>query len=83
MFSKAELVLMASLLNLAAERFGDHSCNDFELTATEDNLALAKQARSANDTEDPSVVNGKIFSSDFLLMYLLEKRCKEELAKLP
>lgn len=82
MFSKAELEAMASLFEIAAKHFGNHGCNDFELPATEENLVLARQARSEDDEEEPHVVDGKIITADFVLMYFLRKRCQKEIEKL-
>lgn len=81
MFSKAELEVMSRLLEMASEEFSNHGCNEFELPATEVNIALITQAD--DDGDGPHIQHNKIIATDFALMSYFEKRCKEELAKLP
>jgi hypothetical protein len=80
MFSKAELEVMGRLLALAAEQFGNHGCNDFELPLTEENIALIEQVEPDAELH---IVRGNILTLDTSLMYFLEQRCQEELGKLP
>lgn len=79
MFSKTELKVMAKLLNLASERSGNDTCNDFELPLTPENLLLVKLA----DTENQPYVNhgGSIIANDCVLMDYFRKRCEEEASR--
>ena len=79
MFSKAELKIMSELLNLASNEFSNHGCNDFEIPATEENIALMTRV---DDEFEPMIRGRKILANDFSLMDFFNRRCREELAKL-
>ena len=78
MFTKTELEVMAKLLDLAADQFSNHGCNDFELPATAENIALVRQV----EEDEPSVRGDTVDTLDWCLMYFLKNRCLEERDKL-
>lgn len=83
----SELLVLADLLNMADDEFGNHGCNDYELDNTPENYNLVKDALEWNgDSEDrePTISpDGKtIYTQDYFLMgyfaYLCRKLDKEQ-----
>ena len=72
--SKTHAIIMVGLLEMASDIFGNHSCNDFKLDATPENIQFLKDMEEA-DGEDPEEFelcltdDGKeIYSEDVVLM---------------
>jgi len=72
--SKAHAVIMIKLLGMASDEFSNHTCNDFKLDATPENIQFLKDMEEA-DGEDPEEFelcltdDGKeIYSEDWVLM---------------
>jgi hypothetical protein len=67
-----EARIAAEMLELAADEFGNHGCNDFELDNTPENLAFVKRLIAAGDyPEDEPNLSGdgtKIYLMDWLIM---------------
>lgn len=77
--SAAELRLAADLLNLAAEEFANHGCNDYVLSNTDENWALlvACWERAGIPKEDQRTrppAGERLYAEDWLLMRVLAKR---------
>lgn len=79
MFTKNELEILAKLLDAASEKFSNHSCNDFKLSATVENIDLVKRV---DGDDDPFVKNDNVFTTDFGLMDYFKKRCLDEAQKI-
>lgn len=81
--TKTQLKIAAELLELAADQFGNHGCNDYEIKNTKENLEFVKQMIAFSDDPDekPEVYRGKILICDFQAMQylsdLLEKESNE------
>ncbi len=77
--SPKEMVIAARLLRLAANEFGNHGCNDFDLfevMSPEEALALqrALHAWSGDMASVPTTTEGARWALDWLLMrYLADK----------
>ena len=80
MLSKTELGMIAKLLGMASDSFGNNICNDFALPATPENLVLVKQAEGESEG-GPYVKGDSICTQDWLLTDHLRKRCEEEASR--
>jgi hypothetical protein len=70
-----EREILVRLLDLAADEFANHGCNDFELDNTDANWALWQDALS--DEEGLQRPKGpKIYAEDWILMRYLAHRIK-------
>lgn len=78
MFTKNELAFIADLLDMAADEFSNHSCNDFKIDNTAENkLLLMKIADSAEEKD--SILNNDsktLYTCDWLLMRYFANKCK-------
>lgn len=78
--------IAAQLLELAADDFSNHGCNDLELDNTPDNLAFVRGMIAASD--DPGDVpqlgigDTSILVSDFRVMRHLATRLEEIAARI-
>ena len=75
-----EAELAAKLLEMAAEEFSNHGCNDFKLPNTHANWVLAKEVYTTDegtidDIERPILPN-PIIVPDWLLMRHLAKKIR-------
>jgi len=85
--SKAHAAIMVKLLEMASDEFSNHSCNDFKLDATPENIQFLKDMEEA-DGEDPEEFelcltdDGKeIYSEDFFLMSYCQALLEEGIAQ--
>ena len=62
--------IAAQMLELAADEFGNHGCNDFSLPLTDENLRFAEWMIAAGDYPDdePLIYEGEIVTSDYMVM---------------
>ena len=91
-----ELQLITLCLDMAADKFGNASCNDFSwvdqagITSQKERKALNVAIETYNSGEDSEETielkedNGshEYAAADFCVMYYLRKRCEEELEAL-
>ena len=67
-----ERQVLAHLLEMAAERYGNHTCNDYEMNNTDENWALLRASYEppAGDgyEEDRPPPGEKLYAQDFVLM---------------
>lgn len=85
--SKAELALMARLLEEAADEFGNHGCNDYTVEATDANKDIMKQVVSEaagltepdlrDSIEEIDESKDEIMTFDSLLYGYFADRCKK------
>lgn len=77
--NKAELKLASKLLELAAETFSNHSCNDFALTflTLEERRDIISGFEESNGTPEYYDENDVDSSSDAALMSYLSDRLRE------
>ena len=77
LISENEARIMADLLELAADEFGNHGCNDFELAITDENRELIKamyaDVLDEHDLEIP-IHNGNYVENDSCLMQYLANK---------
>jgi len=73
--SKAHAVIMIKLLGMASDEFSNHTCNDFKLDTTSENIQFIKDMEivDGGDTEEFKLFcltdDGKeIYSEDWVLM---------------
>lgn len=77
-------MLAAKLLRLAAERFGNHVCNDFDLRKAGINdpaewLRIDREAHERNgDPHEHDPNNPREIQADFVLMYSLADALEED-----
>lgn len=72
----------AELLDLAADQFSNHGCNDYELENTDENWRLVQEmeARNGDSPEYRSrrpAQNKTIYTQDFCLMRYLAHKLKQ------
>lgn len=70
--------ILAKLLDMAADEFSNHSCNDFTLPNTPDNRALVLNA--SDDEDMASYINydaEEICTYDWLLMRYFADKARE------
>lgn len=72
MLEKTEARIAAEMLDLAADQFGNHGCNDYQLPNTPANLAFVRRLIASGDypEDEPNVSpDGKtIWLMDWLIM---------------
>ena len=82
LISENEAKIMADLLELAADEFGNHGCNDFELAMTDENRELIKamyaDVLDEHDVEIPTH-SGSYVTYDSCLMQHFANRLKGEI----
>lgn len=71
--TKSDRTILAELLDMAADQFGNHGCNDFELENTDDNWALILRAYAppfgdGRDQDPRPIPPRKLMAEDFVLM---------------
>lgn len=82
--------LASDLLEIAAETFSNHGCNDFELPNTQESVDLlnAIEMWNVGPNEEPDQIHTLnpsekfIYTQDWLLMRYLAARLNEDGAKL-
>lgn len=78
-----ELREAAALLELAAEEFSNHGCNDYGMEETPETLALAQAVMTSQGWEETDVVRYQygdkpfVLTLDHNLMEYLAKRLRE------
>jgi hypothetical protein len=80
-FTKTELRLLAKVLKLASEEFGNHGCNDLVLKNTNENWELVRKIEkescgNSDDAPDRPVEKEKIYTFDWVVMSYLAKKAK-------
>lgn len=85
--SKAELKLIAVLLEKASDEFSNHGCNDYKIPATDEHKQIMLDMFQANgdfeerkrDGEVDEVMNAKdeIVTYDWWVMSYLADRCRK------
>lgn len=80
--TRNELSLAGKLLRMAADKFGNHGCNDFELENTDENWQLIVAMRIWNgdpeNTGKRPALHKKIRTDDWYVMAYLAHRLSEE-----
>lgn len=87
--TKAEKILAAEMLELAADQFANHGCNDYEIVDTPELRELLILGEMANDRSvsrqnaEDSITSrdGRLMTMDWLIMALLAKRLRAEVAE--
>jgi hypothetical protein len=69
-FTPAERTVLAELLRLASDQFGNHGCNDHPLPDTPENREIVRACREHQGWDDDEVMahNGQIIGDDAGLM---------------
>lgn len=82
---KVDLEFAAKLLDLAAESFGNHGCNDYEIPNTPENLDFAKRLITWSDyPEDKPNIHGEIiYLMDWEIMRFLADEISKEASAPP
>lgn len=79
--TKAQLKIVAELLEIAADIFHNHGCNDYEIENTPENLEFVKQMIAADSDEDEPDEELEI-SEDGELIYLHDAMTMQYLSDL-
>lgn len=82
--SKAELKLMAELLDMASNEFSSHGCNDYTIPATDENKDLMREIISdsfdkrdaAEAIEELGESKDELACDDTTLLRYFARRCK-------
>lgn len=71
-FTLEERKLIANLLNMAADEFSNHGCNDYPLANTQENRQIVSDAYRGDDDEWADEIltfkGEKLYTMDWLLM---------------
>ena len=71
------------MLDMAADEFSSHGCNDYELAATEDNVELVESMIAASDYPEDEVNFSSdkkhIFTMDWMLIRYCMKLVQQEI----
>lgn len=89
--TKQEKQLASALLEMAADTFSNHGCNDFELPNTQESVDLlnAMERWNVGEGEEPEQVHvlnpadKTIYTQDWYLMKYLSSKLNEEQSKEP
>ena len=76
-FTRTELFMIADMLEMASEEFGNHISNDMTLDATEENIEFIKQMIAASDYPEDKPILSKdkstIYTTDWMIMNYLRR----------
>lgn len=76
-FTRTELFMIADMLEMASEEFGNHISNDMTLDATEENIEFIKQMIAASDYPEDELILSKdkstIYTTDWMIMNYLRR----------
>ncbi len=75
--SDNETAIVAELLELAADQFSHHGCNDFKIANTDENWKLWLKALNDDDPPQRPRPDQPIYAMDWLLMRYLSKKLKD------
>jgi hypothetical protein len=67
-----EYKIIAELLEMASDEFSNHSCNDYEIDNTAENMDLLKDAHNWNVNGDPSQSFEPVISKDGSKIYVMD-----------
>lgn len=78
--TRTELDLAARLLDMAADKYAGHVCNDFVMDASAEHHAILVAMHEADDDPDKGSPPepGDRYTQDWLLMMYLAGRLREE-----
>lgn len=70
--------IAAELLDIAADEFSNHGCNDYRLENTDENWALVKATWEGNEPfPDRRPKNGPIYTQNWILMRYFAKLLRD------
>lgn len=79
--TKHEAMLLDEMLEELDERFSRAGCNDYSLPDTPENWQLVKEAEAETEKDNPDpepyVRDGKVHTSDFIVLAHLRKKLRE------
>ena len=84
MMKRVDYLLAAEMLEIAADEFNNHGCNDFELPQTQENIDFVERMLASEDYPLDSMIvgGGKIIVNDWEVMRycseLLKRRAELE-----
>ena len=79
--TKKELELVGQMLDMAADEFANHGCNDFQMANTDENWAFieAMEAeRPPEDRDERPDLSEPIYTQDWCVMRYLASTATEE-----
>ncbi len=79
--TKKELELVGQMLDVAADQFSNHGCNDFKMPNTDENWAFIEAMQAGLPPEDCDkrpAQGDPIYTMDWAVMRYLADKAREE-----
>lgn len=80
--TKTQLTVIAAMLDMAADEFSNHGCNDYELPNTPENLEFVRTMIAASDYPDDephlSSDGARIYLMDWMVMRYCEDLIRQQ-----
>ena len=76
MITKTQARMIAQTLDMAADSFGNRTCNDFMLDATPENIEFVRGMIAASDYPDDEPCFSKNGTELYLVDYAVMRYCK-------